>query len=154
MPRSRVLVSPGGELYTCLVPVFCGWCPGDAPWLPHSDGWWDLCSWSHRTAATGATVLGRPLPPWHCTDCRLRPTPESFCEGGYFPCLGASDWGACFRFGIYLVAYRAIFEERRLVDTISALSFCFILACWYLSERSLCTHLEPWFLQLPPRGHL
>lgn len=41
-----------------------------------------------RSVAIRKMVLERILPKGHYTDCGLRHTPQSFCEGGLFACAG------------------------------------------------------------------
>ena len=71
---------------------------------------------SQRIAAVGEMVLVRLLLPGHCPDCELRHVLQSCCEKGFFASLRASAWGANFRFGTHLVAYRAALKECRLLS--------------------------------------
>ena len=140
-----MLVSPGGELLhnSCAL-VFCGCCLGHTPWSPGSGGQWSLhfcVPWVYNRE--GERVLGQPPPQGHSTGSRLKHNP-SFCERGLFTCPGALAWRAGLWFHTYL----------RMVDAIIVLSLWPTTGHEHLLERSMYTHLEPQFLQLPHKWHL
>lgn len=86
------------------------WCPRNAACL--TDGAWIPAP--HRTVGIGGMVLGGLPPPGHHTDSRPRHTPPVFLWRRPLACLGALDWEVGFRFGLYLVAYKAALKEDRL----------------------------------------
>ena len=51
-----------------------------------------------------------------------------------FACSGALALGVGFWFGTVIETYGVALREWKLVGAIFALYFCFVLACWYLSE--------------------
>lgn len=102
---------------------------------------------SYGTVTIEETVLGRLPPPWHCADSRLRHITHSVCEG--VACPGALAVGAGVRFGAYPLENRAALRKSMLW-----MPFWHLLQLINISPRKcLYTHLEPQFLQLPPRGN-
>lgn len=61
---------------------------------------------SQGTVAIREMVLGGLTSTGHCTDNRLKYTPQSFCKGGLFAHPEASAWGTNFRFGTHVAACR------------------------------------------------
>lgn len=72
-------------------------------------------------------------------------TPPVFWWTGLFTCLGASAWGAHFRVCYTSRGHGGTRRECRPRDTIFVFSLGFTTAHQHLLERSLYTHLKPWF---------
>lgn len=145
----RVTVSQRGALKRIWHTSFYIWCPGFAaafkcPFnhLPPEDQ--VACvPGSHGTITIREAVLGRPPQPGHCTGSTLKHTPNFFLLAGPGASASACIW-----------SLQRCPRQCRPEDAIFALFPCLTKAHWYLPERSLCTHLEPQFLQLLPRRHL
>lgn len=110
-------------------------------------------SGSHRAVAIGKKVLGRWPSPGHYAGSRLRHLHSpSVKRDSLLFCPVALAKEAHFRYGKHIVDYGTVLKECRLGIPSCAPSLpCF--SSLYLPEKSLYTHVEPPFLQLPPRKH-
>lgn len=89
----------------------------------------------------GEAALGRPLPPKHCPDSRLKHTPSLSEKNAYL--LVQELWpGSHPLLGVY---GSAIWEQSP-GDAVSALSLCLTPAHQYLPKRSSYSCLVPQFL--------
>lgn len=107
---------------------------------------------SHRTVAIRETVIGRIPSSGHCTQSRLKSTPNISVKGAYLLVLEDQLWS---RLPVWHTSrdLGGTIRKCRSGNTIFILSLYYTIVYENSPERSLYTHLEPHFWQVLSRGH-
>lgn len=94
--------------------------------------------------------------PWQGTaqTADRAPAPhQSFCEGGLFGILALRPEGQASGL-VHIWWLTEWISGRQAVDATWLPSLCLASDCWFLSEESLCTPLEPQVFAIASQGHL